>query len=233
MCQFFTDAFLKENMMGPNAVKVLAEMTQNLPFDAAERILDLGCGKGLSSLYLAEKFPATVFATDLWIPATENFQRFDALGFSRRIIPIHADAHDLPYADDYFDAAVSVDAYHYFGHDAEYLDAHLAPLIKKGGLIALGIPGLTHELGGQLPDEMAQSWSAEDVDTLHSAPWWQDILSRSALTEIVSVSELLCYEESWNDWLACDNPYAVNDRAAMAAGAGKYMNLVFVLLRRV
>jgi len=36
-------------------------------------------------------------------------------------VPVHADANELPYADEYFDAVVSVDAYLYFGRDAEYL----------------------------------------------------------------------------------------------------------------
>ena len=39
-------------------------------------------------------------------------------------------------------------------------------------------------------------------------------------------------EECWNDWLACDNEYAQNDRAAMQAGAGKYMNFIAIILRR-
>lgn len=40
------------------------------------------------------------------------------------------------------------------------------------------------------------------------------------------------FEESWADWLACDNPYAVGDRRAMGEGAGKYMNFIFVLCPR-
>jgi len=35
------------------------------------RILDLGCGKGISSILLIEKYGATVFAADLWILPTE------------------------------------------------------------------------------------------------------------------------------------------------------------------
>lgn len=37
-----------------------------------------------------------------------------------RVIPIHADANELPYADEYFDAIVSIDAYHYFGTGKVY-----------------------------------------------------------------------------------------------------------------
>jgi hypothetical protein len=40
------------------------------------------------------------------------------------------------------------------------------------------------------------------------------------------------FDECWNDWLVCDNEYAVNDRKAMNAGAGKYMNFIAMILRR-
>ena len=36
-------------------------------------------------------------------------------GQEDKIIPIHGDAMDMPFAKDYFDTVVSVDAYHYFG----------------------------------------------------------------------------------------------------------------------
>ncbi len=232
MSKYLNDEFVKENLMGPNCVTMLNEIIRELPLDGAERILDLGCGKGLTSVCLAERFPAAVFAMDLWIPASENYARFRKLGLDGKIIPIHADALCPPFANGYFDAVISVDSYHYFGRDEQYLDTHLAPLIKKGGVLAIGIPGLIRELDS-LPEEMAKSWTEEDIETIHSCGWWKELLSHSRMIDIVSVSEMDCYEESWNDWLACDHEYAVSDRAAMQAGAGKYMNLISIIGRRV
>ena len=58
-------------------------------------------------------------------------------------------------------------AYHYFGRDAQYMDKKLAPLLKKGGMIALAFPGLKEELGQEVPKEMLLSWTAEDIATWH------------------------------------------------------------------
>ena len=40
------------------------------------RVLDLGCGKGLTSIFIAKEFDVEVYAVDLWLSATENYERF-------------------------------------------------------------------------------------------------------------------------------------------------------------
>ena len=49
-----------------------------------------------------------MFANDLWINATENLKRFEEAGVADKVFPIHAEAHALPYANGFFDAAISV-----------------------------------------------------------------------------------------------------------------------------
>lgn len=84
-----------------------------------------------------------MYATDLWIGATENYERFKDLGLADRIIPIHADGNDLPFAHNYFDTVISVDAsYYYFGREAGFMDAKLAPFVKQGGDHCTGFPGI-------------------------------------------------------------------------------------------
>lgn len=224
--------FVKDNLMGPNALKILEELTLDLDLQPGMRVLDLGCGKGLTSIFLAKEFGVQVFATDLWISATENYNRFKQLGLDNQIIPIHADANDLPYADEYFDAAISVDAYHYFGESETFVDEKLAPLIKPNGVIALAFPGLKKDIHDRLPPEFFLSWAAKDLEAFHSCEWWANLLSKSRKISIKSIGELSCHDECWRDWLATDNPYAVRDRPAMEAGAGKHMNLISVLATR-
>lgn len=226
--------FVDENLMGPNSMKMLEELLQSVKLEKGMRVLDLGCGKGLTSILLAKEFGVQVFATDLWISATENYKTFKSIGFENQIIPIHADAGNLPYADEYFDAIVSIDSYYYFGTEPDYMDK-LAPLVKKGGTIALAFPGVKNELNGTLPDEMMLSWAQakdEVLKTFHSIPWWKELLSQSKEIEIESIQEMEGFEETWQDWLSCEHEYAINDRLSMEAGAGKYMNLIAIIAER-
>ncbi len=60
----------------------------------------------------------------------ENF--FAEMGLTNdQIIPVKADATDLKYEKEFFDAVVSTDSYNYFGRDEKYLDEKLFAICKK------------------------------------------------------------------------------------------------------
>lgn len=222
----YDSKFFMDNMMGPNAVRILDELCEYFTLKRGARILDLGCGKGLTSIYLAERFEAQMFATDLWISATENYGRFEEAGMEKQIVPIHADACGLPYAQRYFDAVVSVDSYHYFGTGAEFMDRSVAPLVKEGGVIAVAVPGLKKEPDGGIPDELRPFWEDEMTLAFHSPGWWKALWEKAE-----RIGELRCvsmgsHAQAWKDWLKCDNPYARHDVEMMAAEGGNYFDTI-------
>jgi len=221
--------FIRENMMGPNSIKILEELMNEVNLKSDMRVLDLGCGRGLTSIFLAKEFGVQVFAADLWISATDNYNRFKKLELENSIIPIHSDATKLPFADEYFDAVISVDAYHYFGSNNQYFDSYLAPLIKKGGTIAIGIPGMKKEIIGEVPEEMKPYWPEEALATWNSCNWWKKIFEQSENIDICSIKEMIGFKEPWNDWLACENEFAIGDRAMLKADGGRYMNLISII----
>ena len=231
----FTDAMNDKNfflplLMGPNCLKLADEATRGLDLPRGLRALDLGCGTGLSSMFLAERFGCTVWATDLWIPATENFSRFRAFDMDDRVYPIHAEAHELPYAERFFDAAFSIDSYHYYGAEEGYLETHLAPLVKPGGLLAVVVPGFQDErYSEEIPEEMKPYWM--DDMHFHSCDWWRDLWTRSGVVRDIAVRELASHADAWADWLLCDNEYAKRDVGMMEAEAGKYFNSICITAR--
>jgi len=98
-----------------------------------------------------------------------NYERIKSMGLEDKIIPIHAEAHDLPFAHEFFDVAISVDAYHYFGVEKDYLTNYFAPLVKKGGQIAVAVPGLKKEFTNGVPAELLPYWF--DDMNFHSCDW--------------------------------------------------------------
>ena len=231
----FDESFIKENSMGPNPAKLLEESLAHYPLEAGSIVLDLGCGRGITSIMLAKEYGLRVFATDLWIPATENFQRFTAARLTReQIVPIHADAHEMPYADEFFDAVVSIDSYQYFGLEPDYLGKHLLPLVKHGGKLILLVPGFRKDVHDNFPPELLLSWTPEALDTIHDCAHWRSVISATEGIEILAIQELERehFDECWREWLETDNEYAVGDRASMNAGAGNWMNFVLIALKK-
>ncbi len=229
----YNTPFLKSLIMGPNPIKLEEELLQNHKIPSGATVMDLGCGRGLTSAFLVKEYGFRTFAVDLWVSATENKQFFDRMGLTtEQIISIHADATALPFAEEFFDAVVSTDSYNFFGRDPEYLDQQLLPFVKHGGYIYITIPGMKKDRHDNPPEELLLSWTPEQLDYIHDADYWRGIVGRSEGAEIISVHEMESNEECWNDWLESDNEYARSDRKSMEAGAGKYLNFVAIILRR-
>lgn len=233
--RFMSDAknagFLKDTMMGPNAMRLAEELASYLNINDKMRVLDLGCGCGLSSFLLAEKYGTKIFAVDLWIAPTENFERFTSLGIDDKVIPIFADAtKGLPFANGYFDLLFSVDAYHYFGDTAEMLPS-LIPFVKPGGHIAVAVPGLKYEFGKNIPEDMLPFWNDEMGRTLHSLDWWKELWAKEKGVEIVDCREMACCKQAWDEWLTANHPVVAEDIKMMNAENGRYFNLVQLIAK--
>ena len=216
--------FLKKNMMGPNSMMILEELLEKVPLKLEMKVLDLGCGNGLTSIFLAKEYGVQVFALDLWISATDNFKRFQEAGVENMVIPIHADAHDMPFAEGFFDAVISVDAYHYVGNNNTFFPEKVRPLLKKNGIAAIAFPGMKYEVKENVPDEMKPYWEAEALEMWHSIEWWRTKFENEL--NHLNMWEMRCFEQAWNDWLNTDNPYAVEDRKMIYTDNGRYMNLI-------
>ena len=138
------------NQMGPNALWLAEWLCRDMDLEPGMRVLDMGCGRAMTSIFLAKEFGVQVWANDLWIEATDNWQRIVEAGVEDRLFPIHAEARSLPYAQGFFDAVVSVDSYQYYGTDDLYLDYFLK-FVKPGGQVGIVVPALMREFDGPVP----------------------------------------------------------------------------------
>jgi cyclopropane fatty-acyl-phospholipid synthase-like methyltransferase len=206
------------NVMGPQPLWLTEWLCSALDLPAGARVLDLGCGKALTSIFLAREYDVRVVAADLWIPASENWTRIKQAGCADSVIPLHAEAHDLHFADGYFDAVVSVDAYHYFGTDERYL-AYLTRFLRPGGYIGIVVPALAVDLDdGQVPEHLRPYW-VPDFWTFHSSRWWQRLWTRSGA---VDVDRAEFCADAWSDWALWNEVCAeVSDDDVVVEAAGR------------
>lgn len=183
-------------IMGPDAICLIELLCEKMDFRPGMRVLDMGCGAGFTSIILAKEFGVTVFATDLWFSASDNYKRVLKAEVSDKVIPIHAEAHNLPYSSDYFDAIISIDAYHYFGTDECYFSDHFARLVKKGGQLGIVCPGLTKEFSNVLPAGLIPHWEPT-MYTWHSANWWKNMWQKTNLVDVTCSEDIPNGKELW------------------------------------
>ena len=238
----YDGAWVAPLLMGPNALWLTEWLCEVVSLGPGMRVLDLGCGKALSSIFLAREFGVHVCAADLWIKPTENAVRIEEAGLADRVFPIHAEAHRLPFADDYFDAILALDSYAYFGTDDLYLRA-LTRFLKPGGTVGIVVPGLVRDFDdGVPPDHLTRPqengavfW-ADDCWSFHTADWWRRHWAHHSQVEVL-VSEAM--PDAWRHWIRSDEAWLASgtcpfpsDREALEADGGRYLTLVRVVARR-
>jgi SAM-dependent methyltransferase len=195
------------------------------------RVLDLGCGRAMSSIFLRREFGVQVWATDLWFSASENLQRVRDAGVEDGVFPIHADARSLPFAAEFFDAIASLDSFPYYGTDDLYL-SYLARFVKPGGQVGTAGAGLTREMEGPVPAHLAGWWAQDQPYCLHSAPWWRRHWEKTGILDVALADTLPDGWRFWRGWLQVVAPDNLTEVRALEADAGGHLGYVRVVGRR-
>ncbi|MEV5342507.1 methyltransferase domain-containing protein [Streptomyces sp. NPDC052676] len=194
----YDPAWLLDLDMGPNPLWLLEDLARDLDLTPGMRILDLGSGKGATSVFLAREYGAEVVAADLWIAPEDAAAVFAEAGVGDRARAVRAEAHSLPFEEESFDAIVSVDAFEYFGTADGYLP-YLVRFLRPGGQLGMATPALTREIRelGAIPPHIKKAVGWEAI-AWHTAQWWR---FQWAITELVEVTSARLQQGSWRDWL--------------------------------
>jgi len=198
---------------GANCLWLTEWLAEALDLEPGMRVLDLGCGRAASSIFLCREFGVQVWAADLWCDPGENQQRINDAQVQQNVFPLRTDARALPFEADFFDAVVSIDAYVYFGTDDLYLN-YLASFVKPEGLIAIAGAGLMQEFDDDEVPEHLRAWWTPSNACLHSAQWWRRHWERSGLVD-VAVADTL--EDGWQYWLAWQRAIAPDNSVEIDA----------------
>jgi SAM-dependent methyltransferase len=218
------------NGFGANALWLTEWLAGAMELRPGMRVLDLGCGRAMSSIFLAREFSVQVWATDLWISASENVQRIRDARVEDRVFPIHADARALPFAGEFFDAILSIDSYSYYGSDGLYLN-YLAHFVKPGSQIGIAGAGLMKEFDGSAPEHLRRFWT-QDCWGLHSAEWWRRHWERTGIVDLEIADTMQNGWQVWLDWYRTAHPHGTTEIETLESDRGEYLGYVRMLGRR-
>jgi cyclopropane fatty-acyl-phospholipid synthase-like methyltransferase len=199
--------------ISPGGLYLACRMVRTMRLKAGDIILDLGCGKGTTSIFLVKHFGVKVIALDLWTSATYLDQKFTERGYRDRIVPLNMDAaQPLPFAENYFDAVFCMNSFNFYGGSVAYL-RRLLKHVKPGGQLCIGSEVLTSEFTSEQlqhppyvyaftlppPNEHVNVFE-DDFSKQHTPAWWRDLFENSGLLQVENCEHLddaaILYEES-------------------------------------
>ncbi len=228
--KYHPDWLLANASGGANTLWLTEWLTEGLDLQPGMRVLDLGCGRAMSSIFLHREFGVQVWATDLWFSPSESLQRICDAGCADGVFPMHADARSLPYATEFFDVIVSSDSYMYYGTDDFYLN-YVTRFLKPGGQLGIAGTGMTQEMDEPVPTHL-QAWWTSEMWSMHSAPWWRRHWEKTGIVDIALADTLSDGWKFWLDWHRTGFPDNLAEINAIEADQGRYLGYVRVVGRR-
>src|SRR5262245_17986640 len=214
-----------------NALWLTERLCESLELRPGMRVLDLGCGRAMSSIFLHREFGVQVWGVDLWFNPSENIQRIRDAGVDDGVFPIHADARSLPFAAEFFEAVTCIDSYIYYGTDGLYLN-YLSRFVKPGGPIGIAGAGLVNEIDGPIPAHLREWWAQDQPWCFHSPAWWRHHWGRTGILDVEVADTLAEGWRYWVDWLRLIAPDNTTEIQALEADAGRHLGYVRVVGRR-
>ena len=215
---------------GANSLWLTEWLATALDLRPGMRVLDLGCGRASSSIFLRREFDVQVWATDLWFSASENFQRIRDAGVEDGVFPIHADARSLPFASNFFDVIIGVDSFYYFGTEDLYLN-YLANFVKPGGQIGIAGVGLVREFEDSVPEHLREFWS-QDAWSFHTSSWWRRHWERTGILDIELAGDMPEGCRYWLDWQRAVAPDNATEIKTLEVDDGRYLGYIRLVGRR-
>ena len=165
-------------------------------------ILDVGCGIGGSTLYLADKFEATATGITLSpLQASRARERAGELGLSQTASFQVADALSLPFEDNAFDLVWTLESGEHMPDKQQFL-AECYRVLQPGGtfLMATWCHRPTHSLAGELT--IAEKQHLEKIYQVYCLPYV------IALDEYEAIAAQCGYQDIHvDDWSTAVAPF--------------------------
>ena len=190
----YDPAWIIDNAMGSHPLWLTEFLVQSLHLKPGMRVLDLACGRGITSVFLAREFGVEVYSVDFdewdgYSTTATGWNNAKEYGVEDSVVPIKADARNLPFAPGFFDAIVCINSWYYFGQDEAYLE-NILRFLRPGGQLGMIINGYPNETPVDAPNYLVEFLGEDQLWTWKSVSWYKDLWEKDGLVSINAADAL-------------------------------------------
>lgn len=185
-------------------IELIEELLYWAGVEQAKQILDVGCGIGGSSLYLAQKFNACAVGITLSpVQASRATERAQEAGLASEVQFQVADALDVPFADDTFDFVWSMESGEHMPDKEKFLQ-ECYRVLKPGGTFLMAtwchrpITPATGELTADEKQHLAEIYRVYCLPYVISLPEYEAIAHRLTFQNIITADWSDAVEPFWD-----------------------------------
>jgi len=178
---FAAEVGLTKHLGGVGATEELMELCH---IGEGKYVLDVGCGAGVTPCFIARRYGCSVVGVDISEGMVERSrERAKREGVADRVEFRVADAQDLPFEDDLFDAVITESATA-FPEDKQRAVSEYVRVTKPGGYV-----GLSESIWLKVPPPPeVVAWASQDVGANVkplTSDGWVGLLEGAGLSDIV------------------------------------------------
>jgi len=165
-------------------LKATEELAESCHVDKGKYVLDVGCGVGATPCYIAKKYGCKVVGVDILEKMIERSkERAKGEGVEDKVEFRVADAQNLPFKDDLFDAVIG-ESILPFPKDKQRALNELVRVTKPGGCVGLNE---STWLKTPVPTEIMVEWLSQDLSSnaeILTSDGWVRLLEGSGLKNV-------------------------------------------------
>lgn len=192
---------------GPGSFNMAFPLIQATNIQPGMRILEVGGGSGQIATTLAKHWDVSVVALEPWTDGSEiRDVAFDE-GVGNQVLPMRLKAQSLPFADETFDAVISIGSFEMIGDERPQALAEIIRVSKSGAMIGLAEPMCRTNIA---PKEIAVLGDENELEfqkCFRTVEWYAKLFQSCGL----SVTDAHYFSESRQWWMEYQRTARISD----------------------
>ncbi|WP_161807533.1 class I SAM-dependent methyltransferase [Bacillus sp. FJAT-28004] len=208
--------------LGPGSFEMASSLVEATNIQAGMRVLEVGAGTGQIAATLAKYWDVTVVTLEPWGDLNTIHENAEELGVSNRVLALNVVAQRLPFADNCFDAEISIGSFEMIKDERPEALKELIRVSKEGARIGIAEPMCLHE---ELPaDLITIDYFCDSKEYFRTVEWNANLFRQYGL----NITSQYYFDDGYKWWVDNFRYYDGNKEEILQDG-GRWLSLGLVV----